>query len=73
MAFPKDMISWETWKRTSAIYLLSIANLLLNVLSVWLLWQIASSMHQTSQAIQQAVQQIAVVSTHGTPAPAIGG
>ena len=63
-------IRWETWKKVSAVYLLSIANLILNILSVWLLWQIAMSMHSTANALQQAVQQIAVISSS---APATGG
>ena len=67
MAFPKDYLSWDVWNKTKAIWLMSVINLLLNAMSVYLLWLIygalsggAHTTHVVAQGVQQG-QQIAVV------------
>ena len=65
MAFPKDYLSWDVWNKTKAIWLISILNLLLNGISVYLLWMIYGVLanHGVAQIVQgvQQGQQIAVV------------
>ena len=74
MAWPRDMINWEIWSRTKAIWLMSVLNLLLNAMSVHLLWLIYGALSHAgapaaAAAASSATQQIAVVN----PAPATGG
>ena len=72
MAFPgKDWLSFEVWNKTKAIWLISIANLILNALTVYLLWDLTNIMkalvHGGAGAVvsHAAQQQIAVVSGGG--------
>jgi flagellar basal body-associated protein FliL len=69
MAFPKDWLGFDIWNRTRTIWLLSLMNLLLNALSVYLLWVIANRIELLAShgaaAASAGTQQIAVVSGGG--------
>ena len=64
MAINGKIMEWEIWRKSNAIYLISIANLILNALSVYFLWTISQALVHHSVAAASATsaaQQIAVV------------
>ena len=72
MAFPKDLITYDIWNKSKAIWLISLMNLALNAVSVYLLWVIAQHLgalshlahlaHASAASASSGTQQIAVIS-----------